>query len=179
MTDDVFLFNVYRSFVAIRMDIRFLASIELLQLIQRNFNNSRLNSHFIDDCNKSETLWQTEWEYLSLSNEVSTAIDIEKNFVVLFSRVLSEIIRLLHDKNFDYAYDIIDMFHCLPESLARREKVNIVNFIFTRGEYLGEKWGTAFVDELYSMLSINWFSRKWLRLKIMRSRINHSASKSV
>ena len=135
-----------------------------MKLVKRNFDNNGLNKPFIDEAYKLYFQEGLEWKALSLSDSISTSINVEQNFMKMFSRALSEIIHLLQKKDFDQAYDIIDAFHWLPEDIAHGIRVNLVNFFITKVVPLSKKWGTSFVEELYDLLSINKFAK--IRIQI-------------
>ena len=167
--DKVFLLNISTIFIAIRFDIKYPFSIELLSVTKRNFDNGGLNEPFLAECQKIDMLRSLEWCMSPLSGEKSTSVSVDQNFVKVFSRVLSEVICLLQEGSLEQAYDVVDAFHWLPKAVASGEKIRYVDFFINRIIPLRKKWGTTFTDELYSLLSLNKFAKMRLRMKMGHS----------
>jgi len=159
MIDDIFLYNISKVFIAIRMEIKHPANATLLELVRAHFINYGLNELFLEGFFELSERENCIWESMALSNSVSARIGIENNFINSFNYILSEAIRLFNERSYDQAYDIIDLFHCLPEILAKDKKINIASFMITRGKYLDKKWDTSYAKILCNLLSVNFLSR--------------------
>ena len=162
--DRIFIYNIYRSFILIRLDINHPANSELLRLIKSNLEMGGQNFQFIDGINKSAIL--KDYAADMLSHETSTAEGEAQDFEKLFNYILEKTIHLLQENDFAQAYDIIDAFHWFPESVATRTKIRYVNFFTIYLIPLNTKWKIPLANEVLSLLPISGITKVILQVKI-------------
>lgn len=180
MIDNVFLLNTHIIFIAARFDIHFPLNLEYIKLVKQHFDSGGENTLFLDDMHKIHVQSSLEQQAdFSLSRAKSVSVSVDQNFMKLYSCALSEIIHLLQEGDFDQAYDVIDAFHWLPETVANGGKVDYVSFFTSMIIPLSEKWGTSFVEELYSLLRLNWLSKIQIRRKLVKSQATHRRNKKA
>ena len=98
-------------------------------------------------------LCDVENSTLNLKNHVANAIKCESNVVIsvdckarqLIIFVMSKLINMLHENNFEQAFDLIDAFHVLPELIAREISINYNEYYDIYIKPLGIKWGISFI----------------------------------
>ena|GEM_PF-6955036 len=165
--DKIFIVNVYVVFTAVRLRINQPDCIELLRVLRDNLASGGDNESFISNVQVSETLKDVASE-IGLHNETSAKIKIAPAFSRLYVYISDVVIKLLEEHSFEQAYDIIDAFHWLPESLANERKVDYVEFFVVYVMPLGEKWGKDLVNELLRLLPVSRLTRTriWSKLKI-------------
>jgi len=66
--------------------------------------------------------------------------------------ILDRLVSLLDQREFEQAFDIVDAFHWLPESIAYEREIHYVNFYDTYVIPLGRRWGDALVNDLTNLL---------------------------
>jgi len=141
-------------FITVRFKIDHPASRELIVLLRNNLLNEGKNDTFVRDVYKSEILKGHEDYDIYLSYEKSVEMNIDSSLIDLYMYILDRLIELLDKFEFDQAFDIVDVFHWLPESIAFERKIDYVGFFEAKVMPLGKKWGDSLVNELHSLLSL-------------------------
>ena len=143
------------------MDIENPINIILLHVVKNNFKNGGQNALLLKEIRESESIGTSDWLSDAFSDDI-----VDDNFEKIFSHALDKTIILFHEKKFDQAYDMIDAFHWLPETIAYNWKVNYLLFFSTRIIPLSKKWRAFSAEEFLDLLSVNWLTRAKLRKKI-------------
>jgi len=141
-----FLLNVKAVFISIRLDIRHPANLELLHLVRKHFMGEGKNISFLNDVKQSEILRGYIFYGIIQSEQSSTiTTDVDPNFIKLYNYALDRAILSLQENSFDEAYDIIDAFHWLPESIANEWEIDYATLFASSTKQLS-KWPSFFSD---------------------------------
>ena len=137
-------------------------------MIKNSLEMGWKNYKFIDEINKSIIL--KDYTANMLEYETNTITGEWRNFEGLFVYVLEKIIYLLQENSIDQAYDLVDAFHWLPESVAKKTKIRYIDFFTIQLIPLSEKWNIPLADDILNLLPINRFTRAILQSKIRKAK---------
>jgi len=104
------------------------------------------NALFLDDVRQSEVLRGYIFYGVIFSEQKCNAnIDVDPDFSTLYSYVLDRVILSLQKGSFDEAYDIIDVFHWIPEAIVKERKIDDVDFCSSMNERMN-RWSSFLKD---------------------------------
>jgi len=150
--DKNFILNIYIIFITVRFKIDHPASRELIKLLRCNLLREGKNDTFVNDILNSTILKENKDYDIHMSYEKSIAVNVEPYFTKLYMHILDRLVKLLDEHEFEQAFDIVDAFHWLPESIAYERKIYYVDFFSIYVVPLGKKWGDSLVNELSNLL---------------------------
>lgn len=129
------LINFQRIMVFLRADIKNERSNNISYILSQTFDNSLNNKEMCDAIIKIMPDWKTQLQYGESENQV-----VQEEIIEFIKQTMQIMGDSLSANEFDFAYDIADILHVLPDIVIRNEKKGLKEYWEVYIEKFNKKW---------------------------------------
>jgi hypothetical protein len=137
------LYDISAAFTRIRAEIQYEQNINILQSIKKvlQIENSYESNQIRNAIAQIPDLNIEKWYYVYHQNiYVYDAILKNKNIIIILIIICDKLISALQLKNYDFACDLVDAVHCLPDIIAENKFTIPKSYWKSHIQYLRNKW---------------------------------------